>query len=378
MRGSSDYLTTSFQEQFKFFPYVVIYVVLFYFCIAIVFAYSFMNTRYVSKFERKDPPTGKESCCELCCTYVKGMFCCCCKLISKLCSCFTRKRPALFFDTIYESHWALLGALLLLTGRVVLAAFLVYYSLYLSYLEDDKQFLYLFPAWVNICLAIYFISSSIASFFGLLGRLCCFDEEFGAVRWSPLTEHLGVVILILYEMGAVNILFLLVINYSFLSSQANFKEVRVFLVPAGAVIYELLFNRLPFRPVYYGFVALLPMAYLLFQWVLVYTGQLSWQYVLLETQHAICFRRYSVMIGIHVGVFILLAGLYALRDHFFGIKYSDRFREDLDDMYEDAADGVDANKRRHNPDDHIIVSAPDEEMGDQNFDPSMEKGVAHF
>lgn len=337
MRDSSEYLSASFQEEYKFFPYVVIYMILMYFCVSIVFAYAFMNNRYHAHEEKKPLPSEHESCCEVCWAYFKGMFCCCCKICSRLCCCITRRRPSLYFDSIFDSNWGLLGALLLLTGRIVLSAFIVYYSLYESYkngndeTQSSNSIFYHFPFWVHISLAIYFICASFSSLVGLLNRICCVNRDTGKVNWSPLMEQFGVILLIVFEMAACNIIFLLIIQFSFFSSVVDFQQVRLYIVPSAAIVFELLFNRVPFRGVYYGFAAGLPMSYLIFQWVLVYTGQLQWQYAVLQTQHAICFRRYSVMAGVHVGTFGALIFLFFLRDQIFRIKYGDRFRSDFDD-----------------------------------------------
>lgn len=143
MRSSSEFSTTDFQDEFNFFPYVVVYMVLLYFCLSTFFAYSFSTNKYTSKWQNRQPKSTTESTCEICCSYFKGMFCCCCKLMSSCCCCcVTKLRPALYFDSSYESHLGLLGALILLVGRVLFAAFIAYYDLYQPAQSDTYSFLY--------------------------------------------------------------------------------------------------------------------------------------------------------------------------------------------------------------------------------------------
>lgn len=259
--------------------------------------------------------------------------CCCC--------CVTKLRPALYFDSSYESHLGLLGALILLVGRVLFAAFIAYYDLYQPAQSDTYSFLYGFSAWTHICLLGYFVISSICSIVGLFGRLCCSSEENLRIKWSPFVENIGLGNLILFEMSAANIVFITVVQFFAIDSSTDFGQIKLYLVPTAFVIFELLFDRLPFRLSFYFFTATLPVAYLVFQWVLVYIGELNWQYGFLRTRSAICFRYYSTMAGLHVGSFVAVAALFVVRDFLLGMKYSDRFRGD-----DDEDDGSDVEEGR--------------------------------
>lgn len=330
------YFDSSFQNEFSYFPYLVIYMLLLY-CLLSIFCGYFFNhkLKYTPNKDVEVVRPGEESCCRLCCIYLYKMFCCCCCGWRKICCCcFYLTRPLLYFDATYESHWAIIGVLLLWLFRLLSLGFVVYLDLYKEAVDEGRRAGYPFINWVNASVAVYFLAASLNSAWGLKTRILYDNGDDDRVVWPIWWERFGALSLVLYEIAAGNTIFILIIQFVFVSHETNFEQIKLYLVPTATLFIELLLNTLPCRMEHYGYVALLPMAYLVCQWVTVYMQELPWEYSRLQTERATCFRVYSILVGIHIGSYAFFSFCHALRDRIFQTHYADRHRYDGDDESE--------------------------------------------
>lgn len=313
-----DYGSHSFQDEFRYFPYIIVYLIFIYVANILICFYLFDQKKYKLSVQKKKQ-TGDEPCSEVCMLYFSSVFCCCFnKVVSQ------KSRPVIIFDTLYESNLPFIGVPLLFAYRIVAALFIFYYDIGMFYIDGGN--IYRFGSWVNISVASYLLFAVLLSSLGNISRLLrCSTER---ADWPLAFERIGAFTTVLYHLAYNNAVFVTVVQFIYFSPNSSFENMKLHLAPAGALFIDMLLNNVPYRLEHYAFSYGLIFAYAIFQLIEVYVGNLDWMYSFLHVHSPKCFATYSILLATHFILHLCIFCIHFIRDAILKIKYNDRHHND--------------------------------------------------
>lgn len=322
---NDKYFHEDYQQQFQYLPYLFFYVLFVLLGVFLINKCLFDRKKFLSK-GYDDNYLGEETTVELCLSYIFNMFCCCVK------PCCGGRKPVLLPSAMFLSFFGTIIAFLLALFRLLCCAAILIFSILMEFPEESHP-LRRFSSWNNIIACIFFFLVTVLSCGGLVSKV--FQGRNG-IKWSLTFEKMSAFSLVLYEVATANSLFISIVAYTWHQQSRNFF---VHLLPTICVFIELVMNKAPFRFEHYYYTLMLPIAYLLFQWGMVYDEQMPWQYSFLKVDSKQCFYKYSILFLIHLACYYVFALLNFAKESFFGVKYEDRHRiaeeysDDEDDSY---------------------------------------------
>ena len=172
-------------------------------------------------------------------------------------------------------------------------------------------------SWNALLAVVYFSAASIASIIGLWKRGTVSRSRDRV--FAKLMQILAISMHHIYEVSAGTVVFALVWEVGISPPQtSNASPVLNFIpVPVLSIIpfsLELFLNNFEIRADRYPTCAMWFLLYLFLLWPLVYTGQVrTWPSDFLETETALCFFKYAVLLLVHLVSYLLCYGFYKMK-----------------------------------------------------------------
>ena len=168
-------------------------------------------------------------------------------------------------------------------------------------MPDDRGWLY-FTNWNTKLIAFYFLLAFISSVTGLLS-----PSNVDLARSASSTSaqngeqncYLSIYVrtfTILFEVAGGTSILVTVVAFGILDHSLSFWNVSLHLVTLITLLVELSLNKIFVRYDHYPFNLSWATIYLVFIWILVYSGQQDWPYFFLKTDSPNCYLFYSGLI----------------------------------------------------------------------------------
>lgn len=204
------------------------------------------------------------------------------------------------WDTLHDSEYPVISYLLALF-RIAAFAYLFYYNIYTIADLEGQRVWEQFAVWVSCTVIAYFFA---VSWVALFGNITWLQPQYSARRRAYLA---AAIVHWLFEVALVNALFITLLNYLYFTPQWSMRQLHLRLFPAGLMAVEGVLSQLYCRWQSYPVILLLPGAYLVFQWVLVYLDVFStWADPVLATNDVYSFMAYGGLLLAHLAIYLFL------------------------------------------------------------------------